>query len=314
MKKVITPLIIALGLWSNTALASDSVDESKDASANGFVKINVVRGSVDVTGWSRNQVEVTGTLDEKTREFIFDVKGDDTVIDVKIPHNISNWCCDDGSDLHIKVPAGSKLVIGGVSTDVSVEKIGGGLEVGNVSGDIRVVDVEDRVRLSSVSGQIELRQAKGRIRIKSVSGEIEVSEAHGQGYYHSVSGSITLSDVSDELDIESVSGEIEISDAKVSLLRGTSVSGDVDVDAEMIEGAGLDFETISGSIRLRLSGEMGAKYDLETGSGSIRNRISDDRPRTSKYSRDEALRFTLEGGTGEVIANTRSGDIVLSKN
>ena len=317
-KYTISLLLGLLGLGSimlsHGALARDSVDETKKANADGFVSINVVRGELRIEGWAKNEVRVSGKLDEKTKEFIFDVNGDQTVITVKIPRNNFSWgCCNEGSDLRIRVPEGSRLEIGVVSAEVSVTNILGGLDIGGVSGDLTIEQVRERIRIRNVSGQIELTDAKGRIRVKSVSGDIEVDNAHGPAQYHSISGSIILKDVSEELNLETVSGDIEVIDGVISSARGHTVSGDIDLEVTMLDRADIDFDTVSGSVRLRLGGDLDARYDMETASGSIRNRITDDKPSHSKYVRDEKLRFIIGDGDGEVIINSHSGDIVISR-
>lgn len=307
-------LIIALLATSASAFADrERIDETKDASADGFVRITVVRGELSVEGWDRNAIRVRGLLDEQAEAFIFDVDGNDAVIEVKLPHNLHSWWGKDGSDLEINVPTGSDVDISVVSTDTTVRDVLGGLEVGGVSGDVRVTTARERVDLTTVSGDIELRDGKGRIELKSVSGDIEADELAGDISMHTVSGDVIARDVGDELDIESVSGDIEIDSATYRVLSGHSVSGDVDVMGQMLAGGRFDFDTVSGSVRVRFDGDIDAHFDLETGSGSIKNRITNDRPKTSKYVRDETLRFETGDGKGEVTIGTRSGDIVISR-
>jgi len=294
-------------------IAKESVDETKDAAADGYVKINVVRGDIRVEGWARDKVSVVGTLDRKVKEFIFEVDGDDTHIAVKIPRIGGGWFGDAGSNLRIKVPENSNVEIGVVSTEVRVENILGGLELDGVSGDLEAEKIRDGVRISSVSGEIDLRDGQGRVKVRSVSGDIEADDVKGNGEFNTVSGSIVLNGFSDEVDLESVSGDIELIDGNLSAAIGSSVSGDIDIEADLESGADLDFDSVSGSVRLQLGGELNAEFDLESGSGSIRNRLTGDKPRRSRNTRDERLRFDMGQGEGRIVVNTSSGDIVLAK-
>ena len=305
--------LFSLGMVSaGAALARDTVDESKSASADGVVRINVVRGELTIEGWDKDEISVSGKLDEQYEEFVFEVNDDDAVIRVKIPSGRNSWCCDEGSDLTIKLPQKSKVHIGGVSTDIEAENILGGLDVSGVSGNIRVEKIRERIHLTTVSGEVDVRDVKGRVRVRSVSGDIEAYDVHGVQRYHSVSGNVLVKDVSDDLDLESVSGDLELVAGVLNSVRGHSVSGDIDLQSELLSGASIEFDSISGTVRLRLSGDLDAKFDLQTGSGSIRNRITSDRPKESKYVRDETLRFIVGDGEGEVTISTRSGDIILS--
>jgi DUF4097 and DUF4098 domain-containing protein YvlB len=316
MKQLMTySLAILLSFTAAGVFAAESsVEETKEAAADGYVRIKVVRGEIEVEGWERDEVSVVGSLDESMEEFIFEVKGKETVISVQLPSKLNNWCCERETDLVIKVPKNSNLVVSLVSAEANVRNIHGGLELGGVSGELRVENVSDRVRVTNISGEVTLREATGRVRVKTVSGDIQASDINGPANFNSVSGSIIVSKMNGELDMESVSGDVEVSRSKVTAVRSHTVSGDVDLDAEMQDGAVIESDTMSGSVRLVLGGYLDARFDLETSSGRIRNRITDHKPKKSQYVRDEVLRFTVGNGKGEVIASSGSGDITLNKN
>lgn len=312
--RILIALTFLLGGFASAAFASgDSVDERKAADADGYVRVKVVRGEVEVEGWDRNEVSVEGRLDDATESFVFDVKGKETVIAVKLPNRLDRWCCDHETELKIRVPKGSDVLVSLTSAEARVSNIHGGLEVGGVSGELRIDNVSDRVRISNISGEVTLDNAKGRVRIKTISGDISVSDLAGAGVFNSVSGSILVSNASDELDLETVSGDIEVVRSEVSRVRANTVSGDVEFSSRMKDRAVVEADTMSGSVRLAIAGKIDARFDLETNSGRIRNRLSDHRPKENKYLREEVLRFTLGKGEGEVTASSASGDISVGK-
>jgi DUF4097 and DUF4098 domain-containing protein YvlB len=292
-----------------------SVDESVNVQADGIVRINVVRGDINVHGWDKDQVEVRGLLDEELEEFIFEVDGDETKIQVRVPRNTrGGWSQKGETELVIRIPQMSKLEFSGVSTDIDIDDVKASVEVGVVSGDVDLDGGMERIVLQTVSGEIELRDATGRIRVRTVSGDVESYNTSGDSSYGSVSGRLVVEDGGKELELETVSGDIEVIRANFLSLSGHSVSGDIDIRGQMMEGGNIDFDNVSGTIRLKLAGEINSKFDLETGSGSIRNRLTDDKPKVSKYVRDERLRFVVGAGDGEVVFSTRSGDINISSN
>ena len=100
MKQLVKLGVLALALIAVNANADrQRVDETRDAKADGFVKITVVRGDIRIEGWDRDAIQVRGELDEQMEEFIFEVKGDDAFIEVKLPRSIHSWCCENGSKL-----------------------------------------------------------------------------------------------------------------------------------------------------------------------------------------------------------------------
>lgn len=310
-----TGLAILLLVAAPAVLAAgESVDETKDASADGFVTVNVTRGEVEFRGWDKNAVRVVGTLDEETEEFRFERDGEEVRIHVKVNNQGSGWWGNnDGSDLTIYLPEESSMTFAGVSTDVEVRDINGPVEVGVVSGDLVFGAGIPRLTAQTVSGDIELRETDGRVRVTTVSGDVDSYRVKGDAEYSSVSGNILVEDGGPEMRIESVSGDIEVNNGTVSSLGGHSVSGDIDINIDPAEASNIEFDAVSGSIRVRLGGEVNARFDIETGSGSIRNRLSDHKPRISKYMSEETLKFSLGEGEGQVMITTRSGDISLSR-
>jgi len=292
-----------------------SVDERVNVKADGVVHINIVRGDIDVRGWDKDQVEVRGLLDEELEEFIFEVDGDETNIRVRIPRNTrGGWSRKEETELVIRVPQMSKVDFSGISTDIDIDDVKAGVEVGVVSGDVDLDGGSERIILQTVSGEIELRNATGRIRVRTVSGDVESYDTSGTSSYGSVSGQLVIEDGGSDLQLETVSGDIEVIRGSFVSITGHSVSGDIDIRGELMEGGSIEFDNVSGTIRLKLDGDINSKFDLETGSGSIRNRLTNDKPKVSKYVRDERLRFEVGTGDGEVVFSTRSGDINISSN
>lgn len=288
----------------------DSVDEAKDVSLTGHVTANLVRGEVRFVGWDKSAVQVTGTLDTGTKEFIFDVNGDETIIEVKIDSDRNGWFgSDEGSNLTIYLPASSRMAFNGVSTDVDVLGLDKSIEVSVVSGDVNLVGGPSRVTVQTVSGDVSLKDSDGRVKVATVSGDVASYSVSGEARYTSVSGDIVVEDGGEEVIIETVSGEIDVVGGSVDTLGGHSVSGDISVDTLLLEEGSIEFANISGNIELQLKGDISARFDLETGSGSIRNKLSGDQPAISRYMGDESLQFTVGEGEGQVILSTRSGDV-----
>jgi len=297
-------------------VAGVPVDETKDASADGFVTVNVTRGEVEFRGWNKNAVRVVGTMGEETDELRFEREGDEVRIQVKVNSDSAGWWGSndsEGSELTIYLPQASSMTFAGVSTDVDVRDLKGPVEVGVVSGDLVFGAGIHRLTAQTVSGDIELRETDGRVRVTTVSGDVDSYQVKGDAEYSSVSGNILVDDGGPEMRIESVSGDIEVNSKAVSSLGGHSVSGDIDITIDPAEASNIEFDAVSGSIRLRLGGDINARFDVETGSGSIRNRLSDNKPRIATHMSEETLKFSLGGGEGQIVITTRSGDISLSR-
>ena len=286
--------ILLASLVGTAAFADTPIDEILDADADGEVVISNVAGSVEVSGWSRNQVQVTGSLGSGADELIFERDGNDVLIKVKLPRfNMRSG----SSDLIVQVPERSELKINTVSADIDVEGVQGEQRLESVSGDI-VTDVYGpEIYADSVSGDIELEGNNQEADIAA----------------NSVSGDIDITDLSGEMKVESVNGDIEAIGGAFSRIRGDTVNGSITIRAALLPGGRIDLETINGEVDLDFVGDVSAEINIETFNGRIRNCFGPDPVRTSKYAPGNELDFTEGGGTGRVRIQTLNGAVNICK-
>lgn len=283
-----------LGIFSATTVVAADINESMDAAADGIVSITNVAGSVDVQGWSRNQVEITGELGSDIEELIFERDGDEIEIKVKTKRRNSH---DIDAELIVKVPAGSSLEISTVSADIDVAELTGEQSLESVSGDIATQVHAADIEVSSVSGDLEVEgdDQSTRSRFSSVSGDIDTENLAGEIWAESVSG-----------DLVAVNGVFE----RASL--GT-VNGDIVFHAQLLNDGRLDVETVNGSVDIEFAGDVSARFDIETFNGDIRNCFGPKAVRVSEYAPGYELKFTEGGGSGRVTIETLNGDLRLCR-
>jgi len=289
-----TYTLTLLGIFSATTVVAADINESMDAAADGTVSITNVAGSVDVQGWSRNQVEITGELGSDIEELIFERDGDEIEIKVKTRRRNSH---DIDADLIVKVPAGSSLEISTVSADIDVAELTGEQGLESVSGDIATQVHAADIEVSSVSGDLEVEgdDQSTRSRFSSVSGDIDTENLAGEIWAESVSG-----------DLLAVNGVFE----RASL--GT-VNGDIVFRAQLLNDGRLDVETVNGSVDIEFAGDLSARFDIETFNGDIRNCFGPEAVRASEYGPGYELSFTEGDGSGRVTIETLNGDLRLCK-
>lgn len=291
MNKTLGTILVFCGAL---ALADEDINQKMDAASDGIVTISNVAGSVDVQGWSRNEVEVTGTIGDDVEELVFERDDDEIMIKVKVPRRGSR---DISSKLDVKIPAGSSVRINTVSADIDVE---------NVAGE---------QRLEAVSGDITTAAAGSDIDVKTVSGDVEVGGENqtARTRLNSVSGDIDAEDLAGEIVAESVSGDIAVTQSAFERASLQTVNGDVVFHARLHGTTRLDIETINGEVDIELADEISARYDIETFNGQIRNCFGPEPVRTSRYAPGRELKFTEGGGTGRVTIRTLNGDLRLCR-
>ncbi len=292
MKKLLIGLLTRLVMLSAThvAHAGEAVDKMLDVKPDGVVRIQNVRGRIEVQGWDRSAVSVTGTLDDQTTQFIFETSGSTTMVKVETAANLNRG---EGSDLVIRVPTQSRLRVDLVSADLKLTNLHGGVDGETVSGDIDAGDLS------------------GRVEIRTVSGDIAVAGADGSVTLHSVSGDIAADTNAEAVDVGTVSGDTSVSSGKrVKDASFNSVSGDVEFSADLADGARIRGSSTSGDVRLHVNRDAGVVAELTAGTGGIKNELTSDLARRNMGSRED-LELTLGDGAGSIELTTVSGKVEL---
>ncbi len=289
---------IALLTLLGAEAAAVDIDKTLDADPKSRVNVSIISGSIEVEGWDRNEVQVTGTHEEDVEEFIFERDGREITIRVRAPER--TWGQKDISAyLLIRVPEDSALDIGVVSSDIEVQGVRGEQELQSVSGDIITQGFNGPVSAGTVSGDVEVASANG--------------SANGEWGLSSVSGDITATGLSGELGAEVVSGEIEIVGGSFARVSAETVSGDINFSGSLPGDGRLDMESVNGAIDIEFIGEVSARFDIETFNGRIRNCFGPKPERTSEYAPGLELSFTEGSGEGRVSVSTLNGDLDICR-
>jgi DUF4097 and DUF4098 domain-containing protein YvlB len=273
---------------------AEEVEKTLDAASDGHVDVSNIAGSVTVRGWSRNQVEVTGTLGRNVEELVFERNKDKITIQVKVPKKGGRGI---DSDLHINVPQKSSIDVTAVSADIDVTEVLGEQRLQTVSGDVDIESAGSDVMAESVSGDVEVRGDKSDT-------ETEAS---------TVSGDVTLFRVSGTISAESVSGDVVVDEGSFSRADIGSVNGELLFQSELRKGGKLSAETVNGDVDVEFIGDVSAKIDISTFNGGIRNCFGPKAERTSKYAPGWGLSFTEGAGEGRVDISTLNGGVNICR-
>ncbi|ANO52782.1 hypothetical protein BA177_17730 [Woeseia oceani] len=285
---------IALYLAGTALVAAEEIRQIIDASEDGLVSISNPAGSIEVKGWSRNQVEVNSDLGRGVEELIFERDGNEVKILVRVPRNNARGT---SSDLEIRVPQNSSVKIAGVSADIVTNDVHGSQRLQTVSGDIDTYVFESDIDIDTVSGDITVRG--------------DDKELHAT--IGSVSGDIDVVGLSGEIETGSVSGDVTVADGRFTRVSMNTTSGDIVFRAQLLNKGRLDVETINGDVDIDFTGAISARFDVETFNGDIRNCFGPESRRTSKYAPGRELVFTEGGGSGRVTIRTLNGDLQMCR-
>jgi DUF4097 and DUF4098 domain-containing protein YvlB len=276
---------------SMPVIADEQVNQTIDAADDGYVEIYNTSGSIEVIGWSKDSIEVTGSLGDSVEELIVERDGNEVLIRVDVPNR--HWG-DIDADLTIKVPENSSIEVSGVSTDIEIEDVLGEQSLSSVSGDIETSGVADDVEAESVSGDVDI-QGNG---------------ADGDFEGETVSGDVTVRGVSGSVYVGSVSGDVDVIGGTYEEAYFETVNGDATFHAELAQDGDLSMESVNGTIDIEFTVPItSARFDIETFNGSIRNCFGPEPERTSRYSPGLELSFTIGDGDARIEIETLNGSV-----
>jgi len=276
--------------WS-LVQASKSVQEHVAADPQGTVEIVSVAGSVEISGWDKPEVEVTGSVGDQVDHVDLNSANGRVSVHV-VPH--SGFSHDDNSTarLLIHVPARSAIVARLVSADAKISNVSGEVRLQTVSGDVSG-DVGGNLNVTTVSGDVILAAHNARaVDIRSASGDIKLTGAGG------------------DVEVASVSGDVTLELGAVTRGRIKTVSGDVTAKLMLAPDAQLESQSVSGDLHFDFLSAPSGDFDIQTFSGDIDNCFG-PKPSESKYGPGSRLTFRNGEGRAHVTAETKSGDVHL---
>jgi DUF4097 and DUF4098 domain-containing protein YvlB len=274
--------------------ANRNVDLHRPAEPQGTVEIQNVAGSVDVQGWDRAEVAVTGRIGERVERIDIATAAGRTTIHVVRPEG-TNFGGNSEADLVVHVPRKSRVSVSVVSADIRLSDLQGNVELQATSGDI-TGEVGGDVRISTVSGEVQLSAPGAHVvEIKSISGDVTLTGAPGG-----------------EINVTTVSGDAQLQLGAVGRGRFKTVSGEVTVALAFAGGGQFEASSVSGDLRVEFAGTPDAEIDAETMSGDISSCFGEAWPSShAEYGPGSRLSFKSGAGKGRVRLETKSGDISL---
>jgi len=288
--KAIWAAMISLLLVSQPAIAETPIDERADASADGHIEVINISGKVEVTGWERDEIAITGTLGRGVERLDFVVDGDDARIEVIYPKAGRSQ----GSVLEIRVPQATSLEVRTVSASINADGITGRQWLTSVSGRINSTVFDSDLEAESVSGSLDVRgdQQQTVLTLKSVSGNIEAI------------------DVSGELEAGSVSGRIEVEAGMLDRARLGTTSGRITLAGGLAAGGRYDVSSTSGRVVVNLDHDADLDLDAQSFSGRIENCFGVEATREG-YSPERSLRYRVGEGDRTLRIRTMSSRIEI---
>jgi len=265
----------------------------------GRLSVDNYNGSVEILGWEKDTVQVTGTKYAGRREFLnemkIDAKADDNTVTLRTirPHGRHG---SSGAKYSIRVPFKTELD-----------------RIQSSNGHIRVEDVQGTLRLETSNGAIRLRKVEGRLDARTSNGTIEGDGLMGDATLRTSNGTVRLDRIFGSLDAGTTNGSIHIRLGKPKPnepIRVSSSNGTIELEVEALDNNEVRASTSNATITVRLPAPIKARLRASTSNGGI----STDFDVTTHGSMGKNfLEGDINGGGPLIDLSTSNGTIKVQK-
>jgi hypothetical protein len=196
-----------------TICYAETIQKKFSTTANPSFLLRNYVGTVSVTGWDQNEIDIQGQAASDAIEVIL-MGGEQKVsvqahprreglspqearlnLQIHVPHNAAVRVDSERGEIIIENLDGG-LTIGGIGTAVAITKVSGNITVNTVDGPIRIQSSQGHIKAESISGDLTFVQVNGsELRASTNSGRIRYEGDFGQA------GTYVLNSYSSPIDI-----------------------------------------------------------------------------------------------------------------
>lgn len=252
---------------------------------------SLVAGSIQVSSWSSNEVNVkVYGNDEAEEKIIFTAEQTPTGVKVdgkqKETKNMKNLTVR----VEIVVPE---------SYNIKLYSTGGNLSIKDITGKIETNTSGGNISIEKTSGDLEAYTAGGNVNINISRGNIKISTSGGK---------ITATDFIGNVDASTAGGDIILagSDGKID---ASTAGGNIRLDYSG-KNLGVDMSTLGGNITAALPTDFDADADI----GTLAGKITCDFAKVEKDNHVSSyIRSKFNNGGETFKCTTSAGNIVVTK-
>jgi hypothetical protein len=247
--------------------------------AGGRLSVDNFNGSVEISGWDQNTVDISGTKyadsEARLRDVRIDVSNGGNWVQVRTLRPEFDRHGNLGAKYVIRVPRQTELAT-----------------VHSSNGSARVENIDGNVTLHTSNGSVRLAGIHGNVDASSSNGSVEVRKADGHLTFHTSNGSVRA---------ENVRGGV----------NAITSNGSVDLELETPQSSDVTASTSNGGITVRLPASTNASVNART---SGHDRIYSDFDVTVRGQLAKSrLEGTIGGGGPRIELSTSNGNIRLLK-
>jgi hypothetical protein len=286
------------GDWGSSDRYKEDFQFTHELKPGGRVSLETLNGSVEILGWDRSTVEITGTKYASTEQVLQAMR-----IDVVAP----------GDFVRIRTvsPSGHRGNHGAryvlrVPRRVELERIT------TSNGRITVDDIEGVARLRTSNGAVKTNRLTGALEIETSNGSVDLVEHSGPATVRTSNGAVRAEGVRGHFDATTSNGSINarLTDPEPGrAVKLDSSNGTITLTMEALRNNDIFATTSNSSITLRLPPQAQAQLKARTSNSSINTDFDVTTRTISKHS----LEGTIGAGGPMIDVSTSNGSIRIQK-
>lgn len=276
----------------------------QQVSAGDRLEVLNYAGSIEVTGWDRDEVRVDASL--PAGEILLRRSGTRLVVapaswiqdsrefDVRLPDMVQVRVTGrqpPPAHIAIRAPAWIPITARGPFTDVTVEGLEAPVEVMVVDGDVKVREVRGAIAIVALNGPVLVEDSTGGLRVGGAEGPVTIRRCGG------------------EISAETTSGQVALADLGASRVEVMTVGGEITLSGALRNDATYDLSSHGGDVTVRLSSQPDATFSAQSFQGRVRTNLPVPPGGTAGR-----LSYTAGDGRGTVRLVTFSGDVSIEIN
>ncbi len=287
----------AMGGFDN---AKQEFHYSYPLAAGGDLHLDNSNGSVQISGWDRNTIDISGTKYAPDTEGLSDVQvkasvqGSSAIIETVAPRNPFHGSYGVAYVIHVP----RKTVLQHLQTS---------------NGSVSVEDLEGGGKVTSTNGRIAMNHATGDYNVQTTNGAISLDQCSGVFRAESSNGAIKGTLAAGSISASTTNGSVDFTVDKPEdgqKMRASSTNGSIVLALAQFRDNGIKADTSNGSITLRLPSNTNAELEARTSWASVKS----DLP---VMMTGEVSKHRLSGKLGQggplISAETNNGSIHLQR-
>jgi DUF4097 and DUF4098 domain-containing protein YvlB len=219
-----------------------------------------VNGSVEITAWDQNTLDITATRYAESQELLDQLK-----IDVSVSSGdalIRTLPPTQPGDASVKyvIKAPRRVELSGIRStngSIRIDGLGAGANLRTTNGSVHATKTRGRLQIATSNGSVQIQDVEGDTEVRTSNGAVQASKIRGPVAATTSNGSV----------------KVDLEDSRGGPVTLKTSNGGVDLNLGAVSRSDVQASTSNGSITVRIPASSGANVKAQT---SRNSRISSD--------------------------------------